>query len=81
MEEEELAVAESGASEVVVGVEVEMEGGAQESRRSGSNAGSIPVVVRVVRGASGGRVTEGEGRWTMAIGGSAIGGSSHAKKS
>ena len=81
MEEEELAVAESGASEVVVGVEVEVEGGAQESRRSGSNAGSIPVVVRVVRGASGGRVTEGEGRWTMAIGGSAIGGSSHAKKS
>ena len=77
MEEEELAVAESGASEVVVGVE----GGAQESRRSGSNAGSIPVVVRVVRGASGGRVTEGEGRWTMVIGGSAIGGSSHAKKS
>ena len=81
MEEEELAVAESGASEVVVGVEVEVEGGAQESRRSGSNAGSIPVVVRVVRGASGGRVTEGEGRWTMVIGGSAIGGSSHAKKS
>ena len=81
MEEEELAVAESGASEVVVGVEVEVEGGAQESRRSGSNAGSIPVVVRVVKGASGGRVTEGEGRWTMAIGGSAIGGSSHAKKS
>ena len=76
MEEEELAVAESGASAVEVGGAIAMvEGGAQESRRSGSNAGSIPVV------ASGGRVTEGEGRWTMAIGGSAIGGSSHAKKS
>ena len=47
MEEEELAVAESGASAVVMGGAIAMvEGGAQESRRSGSNAGSIPVVAR-----------------------------------
>ena len=46
MEEEELVVAESGASAVVMGGAIAMvEGGAQESNAV-EKEGSIPVVVR-----------------------------------
>ena len=47
MEEEELVVAESGASAVVMGGAIAMvEGGAQESNAVVEKEGSIPVVVR-----------------------------------